>query len=419
MRVLLCTVGSRGDIAPMLVLAEALRRHGHAVRVAAPPNFREWIEQQRFPFAAIGADTHQLIVDNQRLAERNPVLAVPSQIALLRRGTEHQIRDLLRDRSPAELVVGAGLAFGARAAADQLGAAYVYVCYTLAGVRAPEHPPAAMPLFGLPQWGNRLLWTMLVGSFDWAMQTPINRARTAHGLKPEGAAWRSVHAVRTLLAQDPLIGELPSSAQSYCEQVPALVSLAPSAQALPDAVERFLQQGSAASESGQPRTTAYVGFGSMPTVDRERVLAAVIELCRATGTRVLLYSAYAEDAQRALPSDILAVGSLDHRQLFPRVGWVVHHGGAGTTATALRAGAPQLIVPHIVDQFFHGRRIAELGLGPPPISKAKLDAKTLVDAFRESRRCCERARQVAAQLTGISGDEAAVHYLERSVSPSA
>jgi UDP:flavonoid glycosyltransferase YjiC (YdhE family) len=150
----------------------------------------------------------------------------------------------------------------------------------------------------------------------------------------------------------------------------------------------------------------------MPSVDRAKVVRAVSELSRATGTRVLLFSAYDEDAAHGLPEAVLPVRELNHRRLFPRLDWIVHHGGAGTTAAALRAGVPQLIVPHIVDQFFHGRRIAELGLGPDPIPKARLDTTSLLAAFERSRGCVERARTLGQELSRSNGADAAATYLE-------
>lgn len=354
-----------------------------------------------------------MIAENRELAERTPLLAIPSQIALLRRETERQIRDMLAYEDRVDVVLGAGLAFGARSLADQRKAPYAFVCYTLAGIRDDAYPPAAAPVFGLPKAGNRALWWTITRSFDLALKGPFDRARRAHGLGPEPAPWRRIHAARTLLAQDALVGALSPDAARFCHQVPALVPPARESAALPPAVEAFLK-GSTTGANGSTRKlpVAYVGFGSMPSADRERVVRAVIDFHRATGTRVLLYSARAEERGVALPNGVLSVGTLDHATLFPRLDWIVHHGGAGTLATALRSGVPQLIVPHIVDQFFHGRRVEELGLGPAPIPKARLDAKSLIDAWNVTDGFRDRARAVAASLAGTSGAEAAADYVE-------
>jgi len=82
-----------------------------------------------------------------------------------------------------------------------------------------------------------------------------------------------------------------------------------------------------------------------------------------------------------------------HDWLFPRVSAVVHHGGAGTTAAALRAGVPSVILPFFFDQGFWGRRLAACGLGPPPIPFYRLSAATLERAStpRNDRPACAAA----------------------------
>jgi vancomycin aglycone glucosyltransferase len=407
--VVIATVGSRGDVQPMLVLAEALLRRGHRVRLAAPPNFEEFVGG-RVSFAAIGSDTEQIIRDNQSLAEASPVTAVPRQLALMRRETERQVRDLLADPAPVDLVIGAGLSFGAYSLAEQRGASYVYVSYSLSGILDDSQPPGPVPVFGLPRLVNRWLWRAIEVGFDVAMRGPIDAARLDAGLGPDDRPFRHVYAERVLLAQDPVLGTLPERARSFCFQVPALVRQDPVTE-LPPEVERFLLRRP--GTNGTPDRVCYVGFGSMPSVDRARIVRAVIELWRATGARSLLFSNYGEDEGHELPDGVLAVRALNHSRVFPRVDWIVHHGGAGTTAAALRAGVPQLIVPHIIDQFFHGKRAAEIGVAVPPVPKAQLDAKRLIEGFERSRRLEARARAVGEQLAGTSGADDAVTHLEK------
>ncbi|MFC7102502.1 glycosyltransferase [Nonomuraea rubra] len=62
--------------------------------------------------------------------------------------------------------------------------------------------------------------------------------------------------------------------------------------------------------------------------------------------------------------DVRVVGEVAHERLFPRTAAVVHHGGAGTTGTALAAGVPNVVCPFFSDQPFWGRRVAALGAGP-------------------------------------------------------
>jgi vancomycin aglycone glucosyltransferase len=302
--------------------------------------------------------------------------------------------------------VAAGLCFAARLLAERQGSRYSFVCYTASAVPSASQPPAALPIFGLPRWANRALWSLVIAGFQRAVAQPLARARREHGLAADAQPWCSIHASNAILAQDTLLGSLPSDARGHGAQVAALARSAGSAE-LPEQVQEFLN---AARAGGEP--LVYIGFGSMPSVERARVVQAVTAFAVARRARVLLFSAHAEDARLELPSRVLSVGALDHAQLFPRLDLLVHHGGAGTTATALRAGVPQLIVPHILDQFFHGRRIAELGLGPRPAKKRALAQRLLELSWSEIDAQRRRACELAHTLTP-SGAPAAADYLEQ------
>lgn len=121
---------------------------------------------------------------------------------------------------------------------------------------------------------------------------------------------------------------------------------------LPADVEAFL-------ERGEP--PIFVGFGSMPAAgdSAHRPIAAA----RATGCRIIVSRGWADLELIDDAPDCMAVGDVSHDVLFPRVAAVVHHGGAGTTAAAARAGVPQVITPMFGDQFYWAGRIADLGAG--------------------------------------------------------
>jgi len=118
-----------------------------------------------------------------------------------------------------------------------------------------------------------------------------------------------------------------------------------------------------------------------------------------------------------LPQTIYAAGSLPHSWLLPRSAGVVHHGGFGTTAAGLWAGIQALVIPHLVDQFYWGQRVYELGVGPQPIRRARLDTKGLAVALDELAR--NDNLRVAASILGEqicagNGVENAVRLIEET-----
>ena len=128
----------------------------------------------------------------------------------------------------------------------------------------------------------------------------------------------------------------------------------------------------------------YVGFGSMPTGDPDRLLGDVMTAFDERGVRGVIGSGLAglgRTPPAGLPDSVLVVEGAPHEWLFPRCAAVVHHGGAGTTAAALRAGVPQVVVPHIADQPYWGRRVHDLGVGPAPVARKDLTAARLAAAL--------------------------------------
>ena len=152
---------------------------------------------------------------------------------------------------------------------------------------------------------------------------------------------------------------------------------------LPEKLEDFLR-------AGEP--PVYVGFGSMTDPDPAASTRLVLDAVERAGVRAVLSAGWAGLGDAPLPESVMVVGSVSHAALFRRVAAVVHHGGAGTTTTAARAGAPQIVVPHVLDQFHWARRVARLGLGPPALPRRGLRAEQLAQAIaRDARQRAARA----------------------------
>ncbi|MCB0075524.1 MAG: hypothetical protein KDE20_28920, partial [Caldilineaceae bacterium] len=167
---------------------------------------------------------------------------------------------------------------------------------------------------------------------------------------------------------------------------------------LPAELEAFLA-------AGEP--PLFVGFGSMPATPE--VARAWVEAARAAGRRVLVSRGWAELDVVDGAADALVIGDVAHDRLFPRVAAVVHHGGAGTTATAARAGVPQVIAPMFSDQPYWASRVVALGVGVAT-SQA---ATNLVDVLAEALdpETAATARALAEQV-GNDGAATAARRLE-------
>jgi UDP:flavonoid glycosyltransferase YjiC (YdhE family) len=158
----------------------------------------------------------------------------------------------------------------------------------------------------------------------------------------------------------------------------------------------------------------YVGFGSMPGIDAEAMSTMILEALARTGKRGLLATGGGALGAGTLPANVHLISAAPHDRLLTLVSAAIHHGGAGTTGAALRAGLPTTIVPFFGDQPFWGRRIEQLGVGPRPLERKTLSADSLTSAIMamdapEMRR---KANALGAAIREEDGIEAAIRFIE-------
>jgi UDP:flavonoid glycosyltransferase YjiC (YdhE family) len=165
--------------------------------------------------------------------------------------------------------------------------------------------------------------------------------------------------------------------------------------------------------AGQP--PVYIGFGSMSHGDPQAATRLVLEALRLAGLRGILLTGWGGLTQADVPASVYMADSIPHSWLFPQVAAVVHHGGAGTTAAGLRAGKPTICVPFIsLDQNFWGWRVADLGVGLPPIPSKQLSAEKLAEALTTAVRdpaMNQRAAELGVNIRSEDGVAQAVDIL--------
>jgi vancomycin aglycone glucosyltransferase len=372
MRVALVVSGSRGDVQPMLALALGLNRAGHQALVCSSPENGDWVRGYDCAFHAVGASVRG-----------NPDLATGSLRAFnrfIRQQAEAQVRELPSVLAGCDLVLASGLVFGVRPVAEHLKIPYRYVAFSPAGVLGTSRDALWL----------RLLGRTMDALSDFAYGSALNRSRATLGLPPVRNALSQLIGPGAIAATDPALTVLPAGARLKTTQTGYM--LLPQRGQLSVDLQRFL-------DSGPP--PVYAGFGSMPVGNREKMSRLLVDVARRTGQRLVISRGWAKLPPAAGDDTCLLVDDEPHGLLFPRVACVVHHGGAGTIATAARAGVPQIVLPHMADQFQWRSQIIKLGLGPrTPILRA-VSARSLSKAITEAltnpsyRKC---AAEIAAAL---------------------
>jgi UDP:flavonoid glycosyltransferase YjiC (YdhE family) len=163
----------------------------------------------------------------------------------------------------------------------------------------------------------------------------------------------------------------------------------------------------------------YAGFGSASRVMRPKVMHALIDAI--AGRRTIFGPGWSQVEASGLPRNFFVAGNVPHEWLFPRASMVIHHGGAGTTHTAARAGVPQIILPVGADQYFWASRVAARGAAPAHTIGAALRASTIARMIRdcqqgEMQRC---ARALGAAMAQEDGIAVAIARIEHSVASAA
>jgi UDP:flavonoid glycosyltransferase YjiC (YdhE family) len=399
LRFLLATYGTRGDVHPMLALGLALKRRGHEVVLAGPPEFAGDANRLKVNYHPMGGNITAFLAEHSSAVGGN-VLRM-ARVVKREIGTEvaAQFELLAGLAKAADLVVGASLAFAARSCAEHAGRPYHFIAFAPESFPSRYHPALGVRRQRLPRWVNRFSWWCARRLDNWLLREVINRGRAGLGLPViTDALDHFIAPGCSLLATDAELAPAPPDVRLPEAATGSMLLDEPGP--LPGEVEAFLA-------AGPP--PIYIGFGSMPDARPERTREQLVKVVRKVGCRAILYASQVARASSEFGMDmtnILTVGALPHALLFPRVALAVHHGGAGTSARAARAGIPQVILPHVLDQFPWSARIAARGLGPAPLLKQRPSTGSLVDRIREAlanTTLRARATQLGRELAGRDG----------------
>lgn len=413
LHVVLVTIGSAGDLFPFLRMALALRAAGHRVSFLGPGQHRPWVEAAGLPFQGLPAD--EAVLDHPDLwhptrglavvwrATRPAMARVPAFMDALPAG-EHCIM-LVHPLALPEADL-------CRAARPDLRIAAAY----LAPSNLPTvHDPLMLGPYRVPRWVphglRRRLWRGIGARLLDPVALPdVNAARSRAGLAPVASLVDYIPQVADLsiaLFPEWFAPTQPDWPQPLVRSGFPLYDPDPAAP-LSDELREFLRQGE--------RPLAFTpGTGNRQARDYFQYAAEAVRLL---GERAIFLTPHREQLPDPLPRHVLWQEYVPLRALLPQVALLVHHGGIGTTAEALHAGTPQLVVPLAHDQFDNGARVEALGVGHSlPATRLRTGrllrclGKLLDD---ESLRA--RCKAVAANFGHDPGMDAVVAALEAQTS---
>jgi UDP:flavonoid glycosyltransferase YjiC (YdhE family) len=407
MKIVLATFGSRGDVQPMLALSLSLKSAGHDVLLAAPPERAKWVEQHKCPFHPLGGDVTAFI---DGMKDAHSFHSAFRFVHYIRKELISQFDIFSRIIAGADLVVGASLVFALSSVAESMGIEYRFIAFTPQLLPSGQHPFMAFKHHGLPKWYNRMTWHIVRLLDRFNLTWLINKKRRQLGLKPVDDAWFHILGKHVIVASDKAVAEVPQDVKLAYTQT-GYMHLDQPGKHLPE-LEAFLSAGS---------PPIYAGFGSMPKMDQAANIPIIVHAARSAGQRVVISKFWDEPSEFSSSDDVFFIKRYPHLKLFPHMAALIHHGGAGTTAAGAISGVPQIIVPHILDQYYWGHQVYQSHLGPKPVWRSKLTSKKLAVAIK---RCLsndliqQRAKAASEMINQQNSLEMTARLLEDSSNPN-
>lgn len=414
MRIAIQTLGTRGDVQPYLALAIGLVQRGHIVQLAAPVQFESMINARHIEFAPLPGEFLALL----DLSEGKAAIAGSSGF-----GAGFKlltvVRPLMRrlfDESwhaamsfAPDVIIWHPKSISGPHIAEALG------CPSILASPLPGFTPTGAfpsPLLPFRSLGplNRLSHWPAINAAEMVFGRTIQTWRQSslglrRGTAPRPAGTLYAYSRHVLTVPADWKADVLVSGYWFLDDDGWQ----------PDArLTEFLGAGE------QP---VYIGFGSMPGLDPESLTQLAIEALHRTDKRGIL--ATGGGALAASESDpppfVFVTDSVPHDKVFPLVRSTFHHGGAGTTAAALRAGKPTAVCPFFGDQPFWGRRVAELGVGPQPLDRKALSVENLASAIEEMEQPNIRAncQALGKAISTEDGIGKALRFIEQIVARSA
>ncbi len=418
MRVLIATAGSRGDVQPYVALGRGLARAGHQVTLLADEMFAPLVRRHGLRLWPVHMNPRRVFEQGLRRAGSRTLPLMRQFFQQVRGMVRQYFVEALAAAREADVVLFSALGFPAAHVAEALGLPYVGVYLQ------PATPTRAFPSPFAP---SLPAWVPLRGWYNWLSFRVTNwmLALTARGVVNQcrreilglpAKSWRfyatvDVAPIPILYGYSPRVVPRPRDWGAWIHVVGYWFLDEERGWHPPRDVMTFL-------ESGPP--PIYVGFGSMVDVDAKFLTRAVVDAVQRLEQRCILLGGWAQMGDVPLPPTFLRVEEIPHGWLFPRCSVVVHHGGAGTTATGFRAGVPQVVVPFYFDQPFWARRVHALGVGPAPVPRRALTADRLAQAIAEAladARVRQKAQVLGQHIRQEDGVQQAVAILQHILNP--
>ncbi|MEM7332704.1 MAG: glycosyltransferase [Chloroflexota bacterium] len=420
MKIMIMTLGTRGDVQPYVALGKGLKERGHDVTVCTSGRFQPFIEQYGLTYGYMD-DAVIALIDSEEVRAimggvTNLFGAVRAAFKMMGQVGPLQkkmIADTWQttEKANPDLIIFHPKTYGATHFAEKLG---------IPSILAPTIPQfaatAEFPAFGFPSlpiggWYNRLSYQLTVRLTVMGVAQYTNPWRKEHSLKKQsvGTDFMFNQAGEPITVIHPIsnhVIDVPTDWPEYIHAKGYWFLEETADYSPPSDLIHFLENGPA---------PVYIGFGSMVGNNPQQLAQTIIEAIQKAGVRAVLAAGWGGLAVDQIPENIFLIDRAPHNWLFPQMAAVVHHGGAGTVAAGLKAGKPTLVCPYFGDQPYWGKQMQKLGVGPAPLLQKKLTADKLAARLVElttNASFAQKAAIIGEKLRQEDGIGAAIGVIE-------
>ncbi len=376
MKIALCSIGSRGDIQPFLTVGEYLAKHEHEVKVSSAKMYEKLASAYAVNYVPFEGN-YESIMDNEAL--KKEIGKNPFKIKGKLKEKVYPIIENSLDTYYELLQWCDVMLYHPKTLIDSIGKEHQYKL--IKGYVVPAFTPTKEfknPLFEvipLPKFLNKITYK-IINSMIGAVKTPVNNFKKRNQL-PKSKAF----------IETPIIYGISPSLLSIPKDYPENHHYSgfwikeKSTQELTEEISDFI--------SGDKKILA-ITFGSMPYQSQIDINDFIEVILKENDIKLILIKAWGLKNMVINPhKNLLTIDSAPFDVLFPKVDYVMHHGGAGTTAIAVSAGVTQFICPvlHPVgDQYFWGKQLKKMGVGVHPIPLKKLTIANLLSSITKLQK---------------------------------
>ncbi|GAA0117328.1 MULTISPECIES: glycosyltransferase [Clostridium] len=413
MKIAIFTLGSRGDVQPYVALGVEALKHNHEVIICTGESFKSFIEDNNIKFAKADLDLMSLlqtkegqdIFNNGKKHILKSLKYAKEKVNPAYRKTMTQFYKCAKD---ADIIIYHPKSFGAQDIALKLN----IPCICMSPVPF-IYPIEEFPNLVISSQGNlgKKINKLTYIPFKYADASNIKeindfREKVLNMPKRKSGIYAYNINKKPIPIVYPVSKYLFEDVKTWCNKVylPGFVFLENKEEKLDEKIDEFISKGS---------KPIVISFSSMPLKKPDKFKNTLLKSLYKSNNRAIILTGISgmnfEDTE-----NILAVPYAPHNLLFPLSKGIMHHGGVGTMASALKSGKPQLIIPFSVDQPFWAHRLYLLGYTIKPLNENTITVNSLAKSFIEmdNPKYISSSINIKKKLDSENGNENLIKYIE-------